>query len=223
MMWMLFALWLVVVHDLSEYRYMVDVTANLFSLFCSTWRLLLKMFVRVFRISASKSHWHTLLGLMCHFFVFTIIILRLSVIYYWTDARQNGIYLFNRISRENTLVFVISRNYFSWLCINIVTLSWENWFFPLLEIEGLCFVTQQHCKENLDADYKQCLKAEKESRVPVVPFWYLITCKSCIVNFQVVLQGSDDIASRAIELLKETFTSLGPKLRASQVCVLVHH
>ena len=43
------------------------------------------------------------------------------------------------------------------------------------------------------------------------------------MNFQVVLQGSDDIASRAIELLKETFTSLGPKLRASQVCVLVHH
>ncbi|XP_078379070.1 ubiquitin carboxyl-terminal hydrolase 9X-like isoform X2 [Oculina patagonica] len=35
--------------------------------------------------------------------------------------------------------------------------------------------------------------------------------------WQVVLQGSDDIASRAIELLKETFTSLGPKLRASQV------
>ena len=34
---------------------------------------------------------------------------------------------------------------------------------------------------------------------------------------QVVLQGSDDIASRAIELLKETFTSLGPKLRANQV------
>lgn len=35
--------------------------------------------------------------------------------------------------------------------------------------------------------------------------------------WQVVLQGSDDIASRAIELLKETFTSLGPKLRATQV------
>lgn len=39
-------------------------------------------------------------------------------------------------------------------------------------------------------------------------------------NFQVVLQGSDDIASRAIELLKETFTSLGPKLRASQVHII---
>ncbi|XP_068731970.1 ubiquitin carboxyl-terminal hydrolase 9X-like isoform X1 [Montipora capricornis] len=35
--------------------------------------------------------------------------------------------------------------------------------------------------------------------------------------WQVVLQGSDDIASRAIELLKETFTSLGPKLRENQV------
>lgn len=64
---------------------------------------------------------------------------------------------------------------------------------------------------------------EAEKLVPEVPFWYIITCKSCIVNFQVVLQGSDDIASRAIELLKETFTSLGPKLRASQVCVTVYH
>lgn len=35
--------------------------------------------------------------------------------------------------------------------------------------------------------------------------------------WQVVLQGSDDIAGHAIELLKETFTSLGPKLRATQV------
>ena len=58
-------------------------------------------------------------------------------------------------------------------------------------------------------------------------YWVLqysvLTCNPCITNFQVVLQGSDDIASRAIELLKETFTSLGPKLRASQVCVPVHH
>ena len=37
MMGMLRALWLVVVHDLLEYRYMDDVTGNLFSLFCSTW------------------------------------------------------------------------------------------------------------------------------------------------------------------------------------------
>ena len=221
MMWMLFALWLVVAHDLSEYRYMVDVTANLFSLFCSTWRLVLKMFVRFFRINASKSQWHTLLGLMCHYFVFTTFWGYPWSITEQTHGKMESISLTELV--ENTLVFVISRNFFSRLCINIVTLSWENWFFPLLEIEGLCFVTQQHYKENLDADYKQCLKAEKESRVPVVPFWYVITCKSCIVNFQVVLQGSDDIASRAIELLKETFTSLGPKLRASQVCVLVHH
>ena len=33
MMWMLRALWLVVAHDLLEYRYMNDVTGNLFSLF----------------------------------------------------------------------------------------------------------------------------------------------------------------------------------------------
>ena len=37
---------MVVAHDLSEYRYMDDVTWNLFSLFCSTWRAVLKMFVR---------------------------------------------------------------------------------------------------------------------------------------------------------------------------------
>ena len=64
-------------------------------------------------------------------------ILRLSVIYCWTDARH----LFNRISRENTLVFVISHNSFSWLCINIVTLSWENWCWSLSQLEGLCLVT----------------------------------------------------------------------------------
>ena len=36
MMWMLRALWLVVAHDLSEYRYMDDVPRNLLFLFCST-------------------------------------------------------------------------------------------------------------------------------------------------------------------------------------------
>ena len=55
MMWMLRALWLVVAHDLLEYRYMDDVTRNLFSLFCSTWRAVLKMFVRLFQIKASES------------------------------------------------------------------------------------------------------------------------------------------------------------------------
>ena len=57
MMWMLRALWLVLAHDLSEYRYMDDVTRNLFSLFCSTWRAVLKMFVRLFRIKASWILW----------------------------------------------------------------------------------------------------------------------------------------------------------------------
>ena len=33
---------------------MDDVTGNLFSLFCSTWRAVLKMFVRLFRIRASE-------------------------------------------------------------------------------------------------------------------------------------------------------------------------
>ena len=99
MMWMLHALWLVVAHDLLEYRYMDDVRGNLFSLFCSTWRAVLKMFVRLFRIKASESlekknlarsiykeengikekkksslqlnQRHTRLRLVCHFFVFT--------------------------------------------------------------------------------------------------------------------------------------------------------
>ena len=52
-MWMLRALWLVVAHDLSEYRYIDDVTRSLVCLFCSTWRAVLKMFVRLLRIKAS--------------------------------------------------------------------------------------------------------------------------------------------------------------------------
>ena len=51
---MLRALWLVVTHDLLEYRYMHDITGNLFSLFCLTCRAVLKMFVRLFRI---KGKW----------------------------------------------------------------------------------------------------------------------------------------------------------------------
>ena len=62
MMWMLHALWLVVAHDLLEYRYMDDVTGNLFSLFCSTWHAVLKMFVRLFRIEASESFGKSLAG-----------------------------------------------------------------------------------------------------------------------------------------------------------------
>ena len=55
MMWIICALWLVVAHDLSEDRYMADVTENLFWLFCSTLRVVLKMFVRLFRVKASES------------------------------------------------------------------------------------------------------------------------------------------------------------------------
>ena len=62
MMWMLHALWLVVAHGLLEYRYMDDVTGNLFSLFCSTWHAVLKMFVRLFRIEASESFGKSLAG-----------------------------------------------------------------------------------------------------------------------------------------------------------------
>ena len=49
---MLRASWLVVAHDLSEY--MDDGTRNLFSLFCSTWRAVLKMFVKLLRIKSSE-------------------------------------------------------------------------------------------------------------------------------------------------------------------------
>ena len=52
---MLRTLQLVVAHDLLEYRYMDDVTGNVFSLFCSTWRAILKMFVRLIWIQASES------------------------------------------------------------------------------------------------------------------------------------------------------------------------
>ena len=34
-----------------------------------------------------------------------------------------------------------------------------------------------------------------------------------------VLCGSEDIAGRAIELLRETFTNLGPRLQANQVII----
>ncbi|XP_016350844.1 probable ubiquitin carboxyl-terminal hydrolase FAF-X, partial [Sinocyclocheilus anshuiensis] len=37
--------------------------------------------------------------------------------------------------------------------------------------------------------------------------------------WRVVIQGSDDIASRAIDLLKEIYTNLGPKLQANQVVI----
>ena len=55
MMWNLRALWLVVALDLLEYRYMNNVTGNLFSLLCSAWRAVLKMFVRLFRIKQVKA------------------------------------------------------------------------------------------------------------------------------------------------------------------------
>ena len=54
-MWMIRALWLVVVRDLLEDRYLDDITRNLFSLFCSTWLTVLKMFLRLFRIKANES------------------------------------------------------------------------------------------------------------------------------------------------------------------------
>ena len=61
--WMLRALWLVVVHELLEYRYMDDVTGNLFSLFCSTWRTVLQDYIGLStwkpRKQFTKSHSQT--------------------------------------------------------------------------------------------------------------------------------------------------------------------
>ena len=42
-------------HELLEYRYMYDVTGNLFNLFCSKWRAVLKILVRLFRIKQVKA------------------------------------------------------------------------------------------------------------------------------------------------------------------------
>ena len=39
-----------------------DVTGNLFSLFCSIWRMVLKMFVRLFRIKQVKASKKSLAG-----------------------------------------------------------------------------------------------------------------------------------------------------------------
>ena len=48
-------LWLVVVHDLIEFTYMDDVTRNLFSLWCSTWRAVLWNYFGLKQVKASKS------------------------------------------------------------------------------------------------------------------------------------------------------------------------
>ena len=61
-MWRLRVLSLVIAHDLLEYRYMDDVTGNLFFWCCSTWRAVLKMFVRLFPIRASESFKKCLAG-----------------------------------------------------------------------------------------------------------------------------------------------------------------
>ena len=45
---------LIVAHDLLEYRYMDDIIGNLFSLFCLTGHVVLKMFVRLFQIKQVK-------------------------------------------------------------------------------------------------------------------------------------------------------------------------
>ena len=51
---MLRTLQLVIAHDLLEYRYMDDVTGNVFSLFCSTWRAIRE---NVCEINLDSSKW----------------------------------------------------------------------------------------------------------------------------------------------------------------------
>ena len=58
MKWMVGALWLVIAHDLLKYMHTDDVTENLFSLFCPTWRAVLKVFASLFwikQVNISKS------------------------------------------------------------------------------------------------------------------------------------------------------------------------
>ena len=47
-------MFLVVAHDLLEYRYVDDVMRNLFLLFCSTFTVVI-MFVRLFQAKASEN------------------------------------------------------------------------------------------------------------------------------------------------------------------------
>ena len=66
---MLRTLQLVVAHDLLEYRYMDDVTGNVFSLFFSTWRAILKMFVRLIWIQASETLEKKLARAICTIYI----------------------------------------------------------------------------------------------------------------------------------------------------------
>ena len=48
---------------------MDDVTGNVFSLFCSTWRAILKMFVRLIWIQASESREKKLARAICTIYI----------------------------------------------------------------------------------------------------------------------------------------------------------
>ena len=80
MWWMLRVLWLVVAHNLSEYRRMDDIL-KFSSVIDHKWRQ---------NVVKSKKC-HTSCRRMCHWCFYHI--LTSSVIYYWTDARQHWIYL----------------------------------------------------------------------------------------------------------------------------------
>lgn len=86
-------LWLVVVHDSLGYRYMDDITRNLFLCFVQLGEQFGNCLWDYFQ-------WHTRLGLVCHQEPLWLLVpilcfyrmLTSSVIDYWRDAQQHGIY-----------------------------------------------------------------------------------------------------------------------------------
>ena len=75
-MWMLRALWLVVAHDLLEYRWRQNVVKTTLT-----------------HSPAAR------VPLLCFYNILTS-----SVIYYWTDARQHESYLLSRSNKQNTTI-----------------------------------------------------------------------------------------------------------------------
>ena len=84
------AFWLVLTYDLSEDRRIDDVIIKTFSVYFNSLLYKTNRFqfaVRLFSNRSQRTY------LVCHWCSYQI--LTSSVIYYWTDARQLGIYLLN--------------------------------------------------------------------------------------------------------------------------------
>ena len=62
----------------------------------------IKQIENVIRTKCDKNNSDTLgYRLVCHFFVLTRFLRLWSVIYYWTDTQQHGIYLLNRLESQS--------------------------------------------------------------------------------------------------------------------------